>query len=500
MNIIKRDDINSLSYAENNNDCKTIIIIICLVVVFFIASAVYIYYQNFYKKEEGIQCNFCFYYSKNDIQQDEIMSERSFYAASMKNSKASSTIGDRSMNSLTSTLNHNLKKNKKSKDKKKSYENSTLANEEETYTFSNSSNYMVDEDSSIDNHQDISEATSVSTYTSKKKHSKTNSNNNIDTDTDIEKSSYDEADQKHKIREKLNEIPQKEGDEKNKINSFPYCRVIYDFIPKEPDEIELHFGDVVDIGCIYENGYAWVKNLRTNEEGLIKVNLLSTDLYNMESTKNEILENLIKISKAKKKATATTAKLAKSAGHENTEKTTTSIKKKSKYNTRHRSSNSYNKSLQNQMQPQSQQNNIKTKSKDRFSLRNKKRKSKKHENINTNNKEDQSEQENKSYNSYSHKEKVLRKVADREWAKEVRETILEMEGALAKEDQLIEQYDLENQTSQVVDSSMNSSSENSDLDRTIDNKSYVIDITETEYISDVSFEISQISNNEKNRN
>ncbi|KAL6591029.1 hypothetical protein U3516DRAFT_919473, partial [Neocallimastix sp. 'constans'] len=70
----------------------------------------------------------------------------------------------------------------------------------------------------------------------------------------------------------------------------------------------------------------------------------------------------------------------------------------------------------------------------------------------------------------------------------------EMDGALETEEQLIKQFDLENPTSQMMDeTSMKRQEETSEFDRTLDDKSYIMDITETEYISDVSFDISQDS-------
>ncbi|ORX82588.1 hypothetical protein BCR32DRAFT_244018 [Anaeromyces robustus] len=418
---------------------------------------------NINQNEEGttVCCHSCFNNSSNDVQQDEIMSERSFYAASVQNSMISE---EEKENEIKKNKNALKKFSSKLFRYSNSHEISTSANNNNnnnnnnydtqhnkhqditSIVFSNSSNYMVDEDSSVERYRDEQNPHQNQNY-----YYDNDNNNNYDSnykdknkdishyrissanDGSAEEHSYgrslksnsrkrthddEETKETRKLKEQLNRI-------KANLNSYPYGRVICDFEPKEQDEIELHFGDVVDIGCIYENGYAWVKNLRTNEEGMIQVNLLSTDLYNMDSRINEILENLMKISKIKKQMSKPFI------DYTNYYSSTTS-----------------------------DLDNLKEKTAEEIS-------------------------------SIVQRETSI--------SKKIKETMKEMDGALETEEQLIRQFDLENPTSQMIDdTSMKPHEETSEMDRTIDDKSYMMDITETEYISDVSFDISQYNINNMN--
>ncbi|KAL6591030.1 hypothetical protein U3516DRAFT_516586, partial [Neocallimastix sp. 'constans'] len=318
------DNISKRSEIKNqNNNTITIIIVISLIGVIIFLSLFYIYYRNFIKKDEGdnVMCTSCFNSSSNDVQQDEIMSERSFYAASVqssmmeeeaenekkKNTNALKRLSSkffRYSNSHLMGFNDNKKKsdndNKTLPNMMNDNRNDFVKNNSQhqdivNISFSNSSNYMVDEDSSLTLDPEARHNGRYRASTGNDGSAEDHSYGRSFQSSNRKKKIHDDEDTMEtlKLKEQLNRI-------KANLNSYPYGRVICDFEPKKQDEIELHFGDVVDIGCIYENGYAWVKNLRTNEEGMIQVNLLSTDLYNMNSRINEIMENLIKISKIKK--------------------------------------------------------------------------------------------------------------------------------------------------------------------------------------------------------
>ena len=659
------ENIDKRSGLEKNDKSVTIIIIVSLIGIIIFLSLFYIYYRNFIKKDEGgggNMCHSCFNNSSNDVQQDEIMSERSFYAASVqssmmeeenenekKNVNALKKLSSRFFrNSNSHEMAANANKIKQEKPLPTNYNNpnalqeSVMARNEfekenpahqdiVSIQFSNSSNYMVDEDSSLERYHNMNNNNINNNNNNNNNNLNNNMNNNrndphqnnyydnsnengrFSNDGSAEEHSYgrswhsnnrkkthddEETMETRELKEKLTRI-------KANLNSYPYGRVICDFEPKEQDEIELHFGDVVDIGCIYENGYAWVKNLRTNEEGMIQVNLLSTDLYNMDSRVNEILENLMKISKIKKQmskpyidytnyyASSTTnpseldnlkektAEEISSIVHRESSSNRNKNKKKGgrhgqpsisshsnskrnrqpniNYSNTYNSINNYNKinnnnnnnnnnngngnSNNNNNNINNNVNNNNNSIKSRHSVvddkvsnndpRNNPNYNNNNNNNNINNNNNNNSNNNNNTNNingnnnnninnrnmntnnmesnYNHNmqnqqnkykpflknEKMLRRSADQEWVKEIKETMKEMDGALETEEQLIKQFDLENPTSQIIDdTSIKPHDETSEFDRTIDDKSYMMDITETEYISDVSFDISQYNINQ----